>query len=195
MAERTNVGERPAVVGWRVWLLWVLASIVGWGVGGVMFVPVVLLVGMVLGTLVGWAVAGAVGGAVVGVWQWLVLRRQTVRASWWIVSSTAGWAVAAFIYIPMILGTALGFGPFVAGAFTWAVCGAVVGIWQWLVLRRQWPRAGWLIVASVVGCTVGAYMVVFARYGGGPVFLDALESWAVGTIRVAFSGVVRVYPP
>ena len=31
-------------------------------------------------------------------------------------------------------------------------------------------------------------MVVFARYDGGPVFLDALEGWAVETTRVAFGG-------
>ncbi len=194
MAERTGASERSRPVGWGWWLLWVLASVVGWGVGGVMSVPVALLVGTALGTSVGWAVAGAVAGAVVGVWQWLVLRRQTVRASWWIVASTAGWAVAAFVYIPVILGTVLGFGPFVAGAFTWVVCGAVVGICQWLVLRRQCNRAAWLIVASVVGCTVGAYMVVFARYGGGPVFLDALESWVIETTRVASSGMGEGVP-
>ena len=66
MAERTGVSERPRAAGWRVWLLWMLASTVGWVVGGVMFVPVVVLAGTALDVLVGWAVAGAVGGAVVG---------------------------------------------------------------------------------------------------------------------------------
>ena len=127
MAERTGVSERPRAAGWRVWLLWMLASTVGWVVGGVMFVPVVVLAGTALDVLVGWAVAGAVGGAVVGVWQWLVLREQSVRAGWWIVASTAGWAVAAFVYLPMVFGTMFGFGLFMGGAFAGAVGGAVVG--------------------------------------------------------------------
>ena len=29
MAERTGASERPRGVGWRIWLLWVLASVVG----------------------------------------------------------------------------------------------------------------------------------------------------------------------
>lgn len=37
--------------------------------------------------------AGATVGAVVGVGQWLLLRRKASQAGWWILASTLGYAV------------------------------------------------------------------------------------------------------
>ena len=141
MAERTGAGERPRDVGWRLWLWWVLASVVGWGVGGVVLGPVFGVVEPAFGLLVGGAAVGAIGGAVLGVLQWLVLRRQLARAGWWIVASTVGWAVG--------------------GAAFGLVGGAVAGFLQWLVLRRRLARAGWWIAASTVGWAIGPVIVLF----------------------------------
>ena len=58
-SQRNEV--RPMMpVGWRLWLWWVLASTVGWVVGGPM-------TGIVGGPVdMGWAVLGAVYGAITG---------------------------------------------------------------------------------------------------------------------------------
>ena len=118
---RAEPRRRP---GWRFWLLWVLASAVGWAVGWA-------VVSAVFGTIVDWAVGWAVGramrGAVVGAAQWLVLRRQVRRAGWWILASTVGWTV----------GRAMGLVVFGAsfGVVEETVFGAVVGAAQWLVLH------------------------------------------------------------
>ncbi len=48
MAERTGASVPPRGVGWRLWLLWVLASSLGWTVGGVVIVPAFFITGMVL---------------------------------------------------------------------------------------------------------------------------------------------------
>ena len=42
---------------------------------------------------VGWVGGVSIFGTVVGVLQWLVLRRQVPRAGWWVLASTVGWVV------------------------------------------------------------------------------------------------------
>ncbi len=89
MAERTGASEPPRGVGWRLWLWWVLASVVGWGVGWVVG-PAIVLFGGVIGEMdealivllvaVLWGVGGLVGGAITGaVLVWL-LRQRVVDA-------------------------------------------------------------------------------------------------------------------
>lgn len=38
-------------------------------------------------------------GAVLGIMQWLVLRRRVYQVGWWIAISTGGWALAAVLSI------------------------------------------------------------------------------------------------
>lgn len=67
---------------------WVVASIVGFGVGkwiGEGSLQSVSTVGPLL--------AGALIGLAVGVAQWLVLRRHVAAAEWWIPASVVAWAV------------------------------------------------------------------------------------------------------
>ena len=137
VAERTGAGEGSRGTGWRLWLWWVLASVVGWGVGGVVLGPVFSVVEPAFGLLVGGAAVGAIGGAVLGVLQWLVLRWQLARV---------GWAVG--------------------GAAFGLVGGAVAGFLQWLVLRRRLARAGWWITASTVGWAIGPVIVLFGGVVG-----------------------------
>ena len=151
MVEQTGASDRPQPVGWRVWLWWVLASVVGWGVGGVVLGPVFGVVEPAFGLLVASAAVGAIGGAALGALQWLVLRRQLARAGWWIAASTVGWAVG--------------------GAAFGLVGGAVAGCLQWLVLRRQLARSGWWIAVSTIGWAIGPVIVLFGGVIGA---LDAV---------------------
>ena len=66
----------------------------------------------------------------------------------------------------------------------------MVGVLQWLVLRRQMARAGWWVVASVVGWLVG-WLVAWGGFGivsgGGFVgggFVGEVVSEAVGWVRL-----------
>jgi len=82
----------------------------------------------------GGTVVGALGGAVVGILQWLVLRRQVSRAGWWVLASTVGlglsMAVAgAFLDMELV-------GLLVGGAVLGAVTG---GALVWL-LRQPVPE-------------------------------------------------------
>ena len=139
--------------GWRVWFLWLLAGAVGWG-NGVYWgwfgpgdpkilesIPTITLSGY-LGL--------AVGGIVMGVLQWLVLRRQIARDGWWVLASVGATAVVGVIVFGVgAVNTGLGW---VGGV---SVYGTVVGVLQWAVLRRQVPRAGWWVLASTAGWVVG----------------------------------------
>ena len=78
---------------------------------------------------VGWVAGVAAGGTVLGVLQWLVLRRQVARAGWWVLASTVGWIVGGLV--SGITDTAAG----------WAVLGAVYGaitgsVLVWLLRHR-----------------------------------------------------------
>ena len=83
----------------RFWLLWVLASAIGLGLGfGVSRVAVAMVAGEAVGgaggsaafgpqgNLVAWVVAGMVGGSL----QWLVLRRYVPWAGWWVLVAALG---------------------------------------------------------------------------------------------------------
>ena len=178
MAERTGASERPRSVGWRLWLLWVLASVGGWGVGGVVLGPVFSVVEPAFGLLVGGAAVGAIGGAALGVLQWLVLRGQLARAGWWIVASTVGWTVG---------GVSFGL-----------VGGALAGFLQWLVLRGQLARAGWWIAASTVGWAIGPVIVLFGGVIGEMdavlIVLLVAVLWGIGgLVGGAITGAVLVW--
>ncbi len=207
MAEQTGersvqpVGSAKAP-GWGFWLWWVLASAVGWSAGGY------------LGSAAGWGLsrdiaivgygAGAAGGGIAaGVLQWLVLRRQIARASRWVLASTVAGAVIGVVGVA--LGATLGFstrwvggGPETTGETSsgeWALFvllglyGTVLGVLQWLVLRRQVARAGWWVLASTVGWVVGGLV---AGLVGATVGVDL--SWAgLGAVYGAITGPVLVW--
>ena len=140
MVEQTGASDRPQPVGWRVWLWWVLASVVGWGVGGVVLGPVFGVVEPAFGLLVASAAVGAIGGAALGALQWLVLRRQLARSGWWIAVSTIGWAIGPVIVL---------FG---------GVIGALDAVLIVLLVALLWGIGG-----LVGGATTGAVLVWLLR--------------------------------
>ena len=59
--------------------------------------------------------------------------------------------------------------------------GAVTGLAQWLVLRRWVPRAGWWVLASVLGWGL-------VRLIAGEVFTSLLELLIIGAVPAAVTG-------
>ena len=195
-------GER-APVGWRVWLWWVLASTVGWAAGG--YVGVAMGEGLSRGIIVTGYMGVAAGVTVAGALQWLVLRRQVARAGWWVVTGIMSGAVVGVLAVGLgwgvsVVGRLVGgaawganWGPdwsadpggdvgWVAGV---AAGGTVLGVLQWLVLRRQVARAGWWVLASTVGWVVGGLVSGIT---------DAAVGWAVlGAVYGAITGAVLVW--
>jgi len=140
-------------VGWGFWLRWVVASFLGFVVGGV--------VGGFAGYAIdefgiaGLAVFGAMFGAIGGVMQWLVLRRHVAQTGGWVVATAVGYTLAGIttaLIFRLFMNTSAALVGIVAFG---AVAGVVGGIMQWLVLRRNVARAGWWVLASILGLVVG----------------------------------------
>jgi hypothetical protein len=141
-----------------------LASTVGFLIGG----AVGTAVGGALfggeGSVVALAFAFVVSGAVTGTAQWLVLRQHLSGADGWVLASTLGFA---------ILG-AVNEASAAVFAVVFVVAGAVVGVTQWLVLRPHLCRAGLWVLASTAG---------FAMFGVAPSVFEAVyraAGFAVG---------------
>jgi hypothetical protein len=122
--------QRNASFDWALWLQWVMATTLGW----------------LLGAAILPKVAPFSVGLLIGVLQWVVLRRYLRQAGWWILASALGWAAGWGIVIAVA--------QLEIGLLTEPLLGAAMGMLQWLVLRRQLRQAGWWIVVSTLGWTV-----------------------------------------
>jgi len=110
--------------GWGLWITWVLASTVAFGVGGRLGVALSPSKdGIVIGYL---AVTAAL--ILAGVLQWLVLRRLIADTGWWVLVSVVAVAIVGVLVFGLglinrdvgwVFGVVLG----------WVVLGAL----QWLV--------------------------------------------------------------
>ncbi len=157
-----------AAVKWQFWLLWVLAS----AAGGAVVAAVARAAANAVGRAVGHALGGVVGEAAVGVValggmmtaigiaQWLVLQRRISWAGWWVLASVVGGAVGGAVTLG-VWSVLTVFAGETVRAFVGVIIGfAVFGIAQWLVLRRQVSRAGWLALASTVALAASPLGVV-----------------------------------
>lgn len=114
---------------WKLWLLWVAATTLGWLIGS-SFLPLELIAGLSM-----------------GVAQWLVLRPLFPQTAWWIPLSAGGWMLGWGI--SMAIG-ASGIAFLVAG-----LVGLSLGSFQWFILRKWVPLAGWWIVVNVLAWVIG----------------------------------------
>ncbi len=122
---------------------WVLVSGVGSFLG---FLAAILGMNLAIGVaggedgsayimLPGFGLAFASAGALAGTIQWIVLRRWVCRAGWWLLISSASWAVAGLAYLLLTRGNdvALPLGGAVSGAISGGITG--LGI-VWLLRAR-----------------------------------------------------------
>ena len=177
--ERTHVG-------WGFWFWWVLASTVGYAVSSAAAMEVLwAVVGapefMAKGLAPGIRLAVVRTGAVVGVLQWLVLRREVSGTGWWVLASIVGWVMGtAAAGLGLVLVGLQELSLELVNIVSGAVVGAAVGVLQWLVLRREVSGAGWWVLASIVGWVMGQ-----AAHG-------AIGLPAVGAVSGAITGIALV---
>ena len=141
------------------WLAWFLASAMGFGTGallGLYFAyglferdPFDIVMGLTLGTVMG--VTG-------GYFQWVVLRERIAGVGLWSLASALGFGLA----MGAVIAADTGENDAVTGILIASVFGAAGGILQWLILRRKVPRAGWWLLANLLGSLVGAIALPIA---------------------------------
>jgi hypothetical protein len=130
---------------------WMLATLFGMGVGWAVAWWVSFRVPGFLATFT----IGALSGAILGGFQWLVLRLYLQQAVLWIPATTLGWMVGfwAGSLAPQWLQIGEGWLGLAAGLGV----GLFTGVLQWLVLRRQASKAGWWVAASLAAWISGLF--------------------------------------
>jgi hypothetical protein len=212
---------------WNLWLRWVAANAVGEMVGlGLTFTAGIgLFLGIEPQNLIqvflfaGLATAtGVIEGFVIGLAQWLVLRRVkpgiTRRA--WITATLAGALMAWFLgSLPSSLAgqqaqtTSTGNAGLEEPAFALLLVmaagmglalGLVLAFPQWLVLRKHTQRAIWWLPANSVAWAAGMPIVFAAvgwAYDAGSlwkgVLVMAVSLWATGVVVGAIHGIALVW--
>jgi hypothetical protein len=89
------------------------------------------------------------------------------KAGWtlwfgWLLVSAGGWAlgwlvapsVGGFVSWPIAEAVDAALAEIVGGTVAWGILGLFLGVGQWLLLRRHIRKAGWWVLATVVGCAV-----------------------------------------
>jgi hypothetical protein len=125
--------------------------------------------------LYAWLAVLLVGLILLGVAQWLLLQRAFAGLRWWWVILTVGAGIigggsALSVAWVQDYGRSLG-----NDMALYAIIFAIIGAAQWLELRRAAPRAGWWIVASVLG-DVALWLAYAAVTAIGPVGAAAVRA-------------------
>jgi hypothetical protein len=115
---------------------WILASIVGFGIGKVLGDPVAANLGGFVGSALGGATIGLAAGALL----WIALLRLGADPGMWLVASTVGWGVG-WLLIGSIDESNGAPGPsaYLVGAAGAAIAGVITGVSMVRLLRTRAP--------------------------------------------------------
>jgi len=147
--------------------------------------------GDALGDLLTYALVGIEIGLAVGFMQWLVLRRYLPGTGWWIPTNAAG--TCCLLIIPTALGAT---DALLIATGIVALCGAMTGTLQWLVLRGKISRAGWLILANAGSWGLLCLLIISLSSnlgGGGGDLMDILLMTTAVAMLGAVTGGVMVW--
>jgi hypothetical protein len=142
----------------KLWVFWVLASTVAFGVGGRMGVALSPSEDLIVIAYL----AVTTSSILAGVLQWLILRRLIADTGWWLPVSVVTVAIIGVLVFGLglinrdvgwVLGVTVG----------WILLGAL----QWLVLREQVAGAGWWVLANTLGLIVAVPVVGFVTWATG----------------------------
>lgn len=175
-----------------LWLGWTLATAGGMLIG---FLPSIFLVN-VLNLGLAQIVVPVLAGTLVGLAQWLALRRFLTAHSDWILATGASWAlgyVLGLFLIQQIPATVLG------GVAGYLLFGAVVALVQWPLLRREIPHLLVWMIASAIGWTAGfwASQAALTLFYNGSLIAPAVSTTVIavtsGLVAGAITGLALVW--
>lgn len=117
--------------------------------------------------------------------QWLVLVYRLSAGGGWLVASLLGWAAGCLI--AYVCNTALSLGWYSRNAPVSAllVVGLMVGVAQWMVLRRRSRRAIFWIPASVAGWVLVGFAFQAATTLCATVVISAIPAAMTGVVLAA----------
>jgi hypothetical protein len=155
--------ETTADGGRGFWIAWAVAFL-GFPLGGT---AAAVLVGAITTPLAG-ALGGALTGAVIGVAEWLVLRRRLPLTPAWIAATALGMGVGLALSIALLGTDTAGSALPLRGLIT----GAGIGAAQYVLLRGIISRAPVWVLVVALSWTVG-WLITRA------VGVDLAQHWSV----------------
>jgi len=151
-------------VGWMFLVWWIGLTIVGG------------FIGSYLSDLIGWGMQDLGGDAgtlffmldngvlalTVCAAQWILLRKHFDRSFWWLIAGTFGRFFGVLIGYMAVMTVIVQFDP-PSGIWQFylfsTLRGVIVGVSQWIFLKRQRAKTGWWILASAVGWAIGLILI------------------------------------
>jgi len=119
-----------------------------------------------------------------GVMQYGLLRRFLPRMGWWVLATFAGWLLG-FLLIALPSRLRWIDPPLMNLDLILIIMGFAIGVTQWLVLRRTLTRAGWWIVANILGWVLLGWIIPGNSLSqSGLILLGLLPACATAVILV-----------
>ena len=135
--------------GYLLWVAWVLASMIGMGLGWALGWRLSFAVPGIPST---WVI-GIVAGGILGFAQSLALTPVARARGLWTLAGALGWGLGFFA------GTEAaylwGLSEIAFGVAVGVAVGLALGVAQWLALRARGKGTAWWILASLVGWGIG----------------------------------------
>ena len=187
--------------GWRFWFGWMAASILSIIVY-LLTIPMLissmspLVPGLQAGNTspdqawigVGIGLLGALTlGALIGLAQWLLLRRYLPQSGWWILATAIGYA------IPLEFSTLspLRDPPWLGGLVTFVLFGLALGVAQWLVLRRRMLQSEWWVAFTLLGWLL-AFALTSIAYATD-LYFEPFDLLSAFIVPIGTSGIGMVW--
>lgn len=199
---------RTLTRGFLFWLLWIFATLTGLLVYWALFrasgvdSELVALLETWIGSegtnlrIFEFATNGFLGlieGLLLGLFQWVALRRRIRRALAWVPATSLGFGlglVAFWALFVVITGDQLPKGnpmewAFEVGLLRSGLIGLVTGLTQWLVLRRQFRGHGWWVPMMVLASLGAWFSQWFLSEGLAFVILGAVTGIPLTLMLIA----------
>jgi hypothetical protein len=179
---------------WKFGFFWTLVTILGLVLGIVISLLVISAISKIANTdedTIGIFIILPSIGFSVGFLQWLKLRRRVSWASMWIWVTAAGWMIS----IPLALSLYSWLQSISASTFVdvWGktiqatMIAILIGVIQWLLLRRHISRAGWWIFANLIGWNAASLLA------GAGAMVGVLDSIPMGISVGAVTGLALAW--
>ncbi|HXQ36969.1 MAG TPA: hypothetical protein VN843_23355 [Anaerolineales bacterium] len=175
-----------------MWLEWTLATAFGMLLG---FLPSIVLVN-IMDLALARLIVPLFAGFLVGLSQWVVLRKYVNKVSDWILAAGTSWAVGYALGLFMMNGLT---GTGLDGFIGYILFGVIVALVQWPILRREIPNVWMWILANVVGWTAGFYLsqvsldLLFDGPTIAPIASTSVLSGVSGLVAGAITGIALIW--
>jgi len=141
----------------KAFLIWIAANLLGF------FSMSVLLIALpILKSIPNFTTPFSIIGVTFGLAQWLVLRRLILLSPIWVLTFPVSWFLSSLIAaaIPESLWQIIDSESPVTLSVAYIIMGAVIGLPQWLILRRKLSKAALWILGSSLGVGLGFGLVL-----------------------------------